>query len=211
MTTLVESPSTVKVDTAKPPAKPSKPRPPRKPAARSIMVLELPAADDPESWLAVRILEGKKEDTYLVGSLPCAIGGRAFTVEKLDAQLNTVKVHHVRIGAPLHCSCDCEWMTLGRQADKKPCRHIAGLLALEKTGQLPPVRNGKAKHHACNNCQERTDAPGLCSACEEDQAYYHGRLEQEAREAFEQMDAEPPELPESAYFDPAEEDVMPPF
>src|SRR4051794_39463368 len=89
---------------ARPQPRPSRPRP--KLRQRSLAVLE-PASPETGGWFAVRVTEGRKTDIYLVLPIPCDIGGDAFRVEKLDADLNTIATYHVRIGEPRQCSCEC--------------------------------------------------------------------------------------------------------
>ncbi len=64
---------------------------------------------------------------YTFCEIPCEIGGRGFAVHKTGIG----NLYYVRIGEPEDCSCEC----LGF-LDHGYCRHILGLLALEKKGLL---------------------------------------------------------------------------
>src|ERR1700735_891488 len=88
--------------------KSSKSRKPRPKPARSITVLEQPTVDT-DGWGAVRIVEGKKADTYHVRFIPSDFGNGAvgFEVEKLDSDLATVEAYHVHLAdRPETCSCE---------------------------------------------------------------------------------------------------------
>ncbi len=181
MTTLVETPSAVKVDTTKPPAKPSKPRPPRKPkpaADRTLRMIEEPRPESGD-YFALRIVEGKKMDIYIVVPVPADFG-EGYSFEKLDAAADfaTLEQYDVNL-AGKESTCTCKGNTYCGH-----CRHVEALQALDAKGKLPRRSLARQKHAACNNCGELTEAPGLCAACEEDQAYYNGRLEAEARDAW---------------------------
>jgi hypothetical protein len=103
-------------------------------------------------------------------------------------------------------SCDCpDHAYRGRQ-----CKHHKAVVAAAAT--LP----AKQKHDACPQCCERVEAPGLCDKCHDEEeafAAYHEAEEMAAGGIdpwadhddvrYEPTD-EPPELPESAYFDPAD-------
>lgn len=71
------------------------------------------------------IANAKQSTFYVFKEIPCAIGGRGFVVHRLG--LGTL--YHVRIGQPIDCTCEC----MGFLAHSS-CKHILGLLALEKHG-----------------------------------------------------------------------------
>ena len=75
----------------------------------------------------IRIAEGKSVEHYSVREVPCEIGGRGFSVRKVNA----VEPYSVRVGTPEECSCDC----LGFYRNRK-CRHVSALLALDSRHQL---------------------------------------------------------------------------
>jgi hypothetical protein len=81
----------------------------------------------PEGLMVVRIDTGKESAHYVVREIVCEIGGRGFAVQRLGLG----PMYHVRIGQPSECSCDCLGF-LSRTA----CKHILGLLALEREGKL---------------------------------------------------------------------------
>jgi hypothetical protein len=64
---------------------------------------------------------------YTFHEIACEIGGRGFAVHRLGIG----NLYHVRIGKPAECSCEC----LGFLRHGY-CKHILGLLALEKHGLL---------------------------------------------------------------------------
>jgi hypothetical protein len=71
----------------------------------------------------------KATQFYVFKEIPSEIGGRGFVVHRLGL----ADVYHVRIGAPVECSCEC----LGFLRHSK-CKHIQGLSALIGHGMLPP-------------------------------------------------------------------------
>jgi len=64
---------------------------------------------------------------YTLREIPCAIGGRGFTVHRLGLG----NLYHVRVGQPEDCSCECQGFVY-----RGSCRHILGLLALIREGKL---------------------------------------------------------------------------
>jgi hypothetical protein len=97
--------------------------PPPKPA-RSIRLMRSPAGDGVGVFC---ICAGEVCQFYTLHEIPCDIGGRGFEVHRLG--LGTL--YHVRIGPPDECSCECQGFLYRGQ-----CRHILGLLALMRQGQL---------------------------------------------------------------------------
>lgn len=149
--------------TATQPAASVKPaRKPRKPPARSVSLLEPPAADS-DGWFAVRLTVGKDSNVYLVRQVPCDFGEAAYAIEKLDDDLNVIETYDV-LFANNESSCSCAGQTFNSK-----CKHLDGLRKLDELGQLPrPLRQ---KMSACNRCCRVTDGP-LCAACEEEDAYF---------------------------------------
>ncbi len=91
---------------------------------RLIRLWRPPAADGVGVF---SINDGKEEDFYAFGEIPCAIGGRGFAVHRLGLG----DLYHVRIGTPADCSCEClGFLRHGH------CRHVQGLLALLEQGRL---------------------------------------------------------------------------
>ncbi len=174
--------------------KPS-PRNQRSKPPRSVRLLE-DATADTQGWFAIRLTVGQDSAAYLVRSIPCAIGGLAFEVEKLNDALQSIEQYHVRIGTPQDCSCDCPGFTYHAH-----CKHVEGLLALDQGGCLP-----RQKHAACPRCLEQCEGGQLCERCaaeEEDFAAYHQVQEMEAA-GLETFPDEPKQLDEAAYFDPTD-------
>ncbi|VTR94853.1 e3 ubiquitin-protein ligase zswim2 : [Gemmata massiliana] len=65
---------------------------------------------------------------YTFLEIRCEIGGRGFAVHRLGQG----ELYHVRVGAPEDRSCEClGFLRWGR------CKHVAGLAALIKKGELP--------------------------------------------------------------------------
>jgi hypothetical protein len=92
--------------------------------ARTIRLVRPPTRDG----VGVFCVRTAEEATfYTFREIPCAIGGRGFVVHRLG--LGTV--YHVRVGARPDCSCEC----LGYLAHGR-CKHILGLLALVRSGQV---------------------------------------------------------------------------
>ena len=75
----------------------------------------------------VRIDAGPSVEHYVVREIGCEIGGRGFVVQKLGLG----SLYHVRIGQPSDCSCECMGFL-----SRTVCRHVLGLLALERAGVL---------------------------------------------------------------------------
>ncbi len=64
---------------------------------------------------------------YTFREIPCEIGGRGFAVHRLGQG----NLYHVRVSAPDDCSCEClGFLRWGR------CKHVSGLTALLRNGQL---------------------------------------------------------------------------
>ena len=74
-----------------------------------------------------RIVADGVTSHYVFREIRCDIGGRGFAVHKLGLG----DLYYVRIGRPSSCSCEC----LGFLRNHH-CRHIDGLLALERDGKL---------------------------------------------------------------------------
>lgn len=71
---------------------------------------------------------GKKRQFYTFREISCEIGGRGFAVHRLGQG----SLYDVRVGAPEDRSCECMgFLRWGH------CKHVSGLLALVKSGQLP--------------------------------------------------------------------------
>jgi hypothetical protein len=92
---------------------------------RSIRLEQAPAAD---GIGILSITQRKKSQYYIFREIPCEIGGRGFIVQRLGQEIE----YHVRIGATEECSCECRGFLAHSH-----CRHIMGLLALDKEGVLP--------------------------------------------------------------------------
>jgi hypothetical protein len=73
------------------------------------------------------LLSRGTEAFYAFKEIPCAIGGRGFVVHRLGLG----ELYHVRVGAPVECSCEC----LGFLAHDN-CKHIRGLIALIEHGAI---------------------------------------------------------------------------
>ena len=91
---------------------------------RSIRLVRPPGADG-VGVFCVRDAYGCCNYTFK--EIPCAIGGRGFAVHKLGFG----SLYHVRVGEPEDCSCECLGFCY-----RNRCRHVLGLLALVKRGQL---------------------------------------------------------------------------
>lgn len=73
-------------------------------------------------------MDGKAQ-FYTFLEIRCDIGGRGFAVHRLGQG----ELYHVRVGVPGDMSCECMGFL---RWDK--CKHISGLMALIKKGELPP-------------------------------------------------------------------------
>lgn len=82
---------------------------------------------DRHGLLVVRIEAGRDVAHYVVREIACEIGGRGFAVQRLGLG----PLYHVRIGPPSECSCECRGFLY-----RTSCRHILGLLALDRAGAL---------------------------------------------------------------------------
>jgi hypothetical protein len=91
---------------------------------RTIRLIQPP---DRDGLAVVRIDTGKESAHYVVREIGCEIGGRGFAVQRLGLG----PLYHVRIGEPSECSCECNSFLY-----RTVCRHILGLLALEREGLL---------------------------------------------------------------------------
>jgi hypothetical protein len=97
--------------------------PPPKPT-RAIRLMRSPARDG-VGVFSIRV--GDECQFYTLHEIPCDIGGRGFEVHRLGLG----NLYHVRIGPPDECSCECQGFLSHGQ-----CRHVLGLLALVRRGQL---------------------------------------------------------------------------
>ncbi|MGF1578480.1 MAG: SWIM zinc finger family protein [Gemmataceae bacterium] len=91
---------------------------------RSIKLLRPPSA---EAFGIFRIVLDNEAYSYVFREIRCDIGGRGFIVHRLGLS----DVYYVRTGEPHDCSCEC-WGFLKHGS----CKHILGLLALEKRGLI---------------------------------------------------------------------------
>jgi hypothetical protein len=176
-----------------------KPRRPRKPAAEvhgtcRWLLTPIAVRDFESGVLAINA------DEYVVTLGPDRSGAR---LTKADGT-----VYHCDLQAG---TCDCPDSTYRQERlEQGGCKHRKALAAA--VAALPQ----KQKHAACPSCCERVEAPGLCDKCRDEEeafAAYHEAEEMVAGGIdpwaehdgvrYEPTD-EPPELPESAYFDPAE-------
>jgi hypothetical protein len=98
------------------PVKPKRKRPERK------LRLLVPAEVDQPALL--RLTVGKKADVYRVFPIACDIGGRGFTVEKLDGLMEVETVYHVRIDSETRV-CDCKG-----HLQHHHCKHADGIAKL---------------------------------------------------------------------------------
>lgn len=92
--------------------------------ARTIRLIQ---PRDDHGLLVVRIDTDTESAHYVVREIGCEIGGRGFAMQRLGLG----PLYHVRIGAPSECSCECKGFLY-----RTVCRHILGLLALEREGKL---------------------------------------------------------------------------
>jgi len=83
---------------------------------------------------------------YLFVRIPTELGGAAFTVRKIEqatapggrlTSYRTTSTYNVLLLPGTRSTCDCKWGIYG--ANKKACRHVAGLQALIAQGKLPTV------------------------------------------------------------------------
>jgi hypothetical protein len=94
------------------------------PPERSVRLVRSPVIDGVGVF---RITADREAAFYTFCEIPCAIGGRGFAVHRQGLG----NLYHVRIGAPIDCSCEClGFLSRGR------CRHVLGLLALAQRGKL---------------------------------------------------------------------------
>ncbi len=91
---------------------------------RSITLMRSPARDGVGVF---RVTVGDESQFYALHEIPCEVGGRGFAVHKLGLG----DLYHVRVGAPVDCSCEClGFLRHGH------CKHVEGLLALIGKGEL---------------------------------------------------------------------------
>jgi hypothetical protein len=89
----------------------------------------------------VVITEGKKSNSYLVTRLACDLAGVAFRLDKIEAKkesdgaavMQITERYNVLLAGD-QSTCDCAWGVYG--ANRKFCRHVAGLLKLHVEGKL---------------------------------------------------------------------------
>ncbi len=91
---------------------------------RSIKLLRRPT---PEAVGIFCIVLNDEPTSYVFREIRCEIGGRGYVVHRIGLG----DVYYVRTGAPHECSCEC-WGFLSQSC----CKHILGLLALEKRGLI---------------------------------------------------------------------------
>ena len=91
---------------------------------RSIRLVRSPSADGVG---VVCITMPRETANYTFVEIPCEIGGRGFAVHRLGLG----NLYHVRIGQLENCSCECKGFL-----HRSRCRHVEGLKALDKAGQL---------------------------------------------------------------------------
>ena len=97
-------------------------------AAPPTRTIRLTRKPDARGVGAFAITAGRATQWYTFREIRCEIGGRGFAVHRLG--IGTL--YHVRVGGPEDCSCECMgWLRWGR------CKHVTGLLALIRDGQLP--------------------------------------------------------------------------
>ena len=73
------------------------------------------------------ITVGSKSQFYTFREIPCEIGGRGFAIHRLGQGT----LYHVRVGVPDDPSCECMgFLRWGL------CKHVAGLGALIRQGQI---------------------------------------------------------------------------
>jgi hypothetical protein len=94
------------------------------PPTRTIRLVRSPETDGIGVFC---ITIGDQAQFYTLREIPCEIGGRGFAVHRLGRGT----VYHVRINPPQDSSCEClGFLRWGR------CKHVLGLTALIKQGQL---------------------------------------------------------------------------
>lgn len=97
---------------------------------RTIRWIEQPTVET-EGWGCVEITQDRKSNLYLIRQIPADFGSGAFHLQKLDADLVVIAEYDVcLVGRESTCSCP-GFSFAGH------CRHVAGLLALEKKNELP--------------------------------------------------------------------------
>src|SRR5262249_47543555 len=102
------------------------PKRPRVKPARSTRVAVPPSDVNPFS--IVVITQGHKQDNYCVQPIPSDFG-HAYEVEKIFT--DKPATYHVCLNDDGRHVCDCPGHTY-----RNRCRHVEGLLALRKAGQL---------------------------------------------------------------------------
>jgi hypothetical protein len=103
----------------------------RKKPVRTIRLL--PALE--AGTVSIAITVGRKTAEYGVAPLPTDMG-QAFQLRKLDAEEGDP--YSVLLSADGRHSCECMgFLRHGRQNDGRSCKHIDGLLALQRAGKLP--------------------------------------------------------------------------
>jgi hypothetical protein len=96
---------------------------------RSIRIIERPTLDS-DGWFAIEIEQDKRTTVYLARRIPADFGSGAYHLEKLDADLATIDVYDV-------CLMDHESLCSCRGfLQHGHCKHVAGLLSLERAGLL---------------------------------------------------------------------------
>lgn len=96
----------------------------KKPPKRSIQLIRSTKID---GIGVLRIAVVNQSALYAVCELPCEIGGRGFAMHRLGLG----DLYHIRVGQPADCSCEClGFLRHGR------CKHISGLLALVRKGEI---------------------------------------------------------------------------
>ncbi len=97
---------------------------PRAQIPRTISLMRPPSIDGVGVF---RISAPRESALYVFHEIRCDIGGRGFAVHRLGLG----NLYHVRIGQATECSCEClGFLRHGR------CKHILGLQALERNGDL---------------------------------------------------------------------------
>jgi hypothetical protein len=79
------------------------------------------------------ITDKGQSTAYRVETIPSQLGGRAFQLSKADCGEGQPEAYSVLLDGA-RSTCDCPWGTFG--ANKKACRHVAGLSAVLARGQL---------------------------------------------------------------------------
>jgi hypothetical protein len=73
------------------------------------------------------VTAGRRPCYYVLHEIRCEIGGRGFEIHRLGLGI----LYHVRVGQPVDCTCECKGFLY-----RGYCRHVLGLLALIREGQL---------------------------------------------------------------------------